>query len=391
MSKILAPQQVPQKLTKRNILFILGRETILSLAEVKAFFLANNLNFDIVYNKENKLIVSVENELDIPELMKLLGGTIKICEAANQISTHKDEMAKYLNTYIPKGKIEFSINGFNALGIETKKALKELGRSARYIEAKNTATVIYNNLVKGGADIEICNNQVFITKAIQPIDDFSKRDFGRPGRDDESGMLPPKLAMMMLNLATQKKTNVILDPFCGSGTILTEAVLMGYKNLIGADISPKAINDTSTNIKWLENTFNVDTRDLKINIFVSDIFDIAKKIENETVDAVVAESYLGKPLRGSESRSTIESQAAELKMLYVNSFAKIRKILKPDGIVVFIIPRFRHNEDWIRIDCENEILKHGFVNDPILPEHKHLLYWRPGQHVGREIWRFRKV
>lgn len=390
MSKTLV-QPPQQKSTKRNFLFVLGRETILSLAEVKAFFLSNNLKFDIVYNKENKLIVSVDDEIDVPTLMKLLGGTIKICEVASQTPTHKDEIAKYLNIYIPTGKIEFSINGFNALGIETKKALKLLGRSARYIEAKNTATVIYNNLVKGGADIEICNNQVFITKAIQPIEDFSKRDFGRPGRDDESGMLPPKLAMMMLNLATQKKSNVILDPFCGSGTILTEALLMGYKNLIGADVSPKAITDTSTNIKWLENTFNIDTRDLKIDIFVSDIFDIAKKIQDNTVDAVVAEPYLGKPLRGSESRSTIESQAMELKMLYVNSFAKFKKILKPNGIVVFIIPRFRHNEDWIRIECENEILKHGFVNDSLLPEQKHLLYWRPGQHVGREIWRFRKA
>jgi len=391
MSKVLAQPQPPQKSNKHNLLFILGRETILSLAEIKAFFLSSNLDFEIVYHKENKLIVSIEKILDIPEVMRSLGGTIKICEVANQTSTHKDELAKYLDKYIPTGKIEFSINGFNALGIETKKVLKLMGRSARYIEAKNTATVIYNNLIKGGADIEICNNQVFITKAIQPIEDFSKRDFGRPGRDDESGMLPPKLAMMMLNLATQKKDKIVLDPFCGSGTIITEAILMGYKNIIGADVSPKAIADTSTNIKWLENMFNIDTRDLKIDIFISDIFDIAKKINNESVDAVVAEPYLGKPLRGSESRSTIESQATELKMLYTNSFAKFKKILKPNGIVVFIIPRFRHNEDWIRIDCESEILKHGFVNDSLLPEQKHLLYWRPGQHVGREIWRFRKV
>lgn len=45
--------------------------------------------------------------------------------------------------------------------------------------------------------------------------------------------------------------DVILDPFCGSGTILTEAMLINYKNLIGADISPKAINDTKKNIEWI--------------------------------------------------------------------------------------------------------------------------------------------
>ncbi|MFA5770924.1 MAG: hypothetical protein WC894_05525, partial [Patescibacteria group bacterium] len=173
MSKLQVPPQQPlQKSDKGNLLFILGRETLLSLAEIKAFFLLNNINFNIVYNKENKLILSTNQKIDLPELMKSLGGTIKICEVAEHAQTQKDELAKFLNTYIPTGKIEFSINGFNALGIETKKVLKQMNRSARYIEAKNTATVIYNNLVKGGADIEICHNQVFITKAIQPIDDF---------------------------------------------------------------------------------------------------------------------------------------------------------------------------------------------------------------------------
>jgi len=204
-------------------------------------------------------------------------------------------------------------------------------------------------------------------------------------------MLPPKLAMMMLNLATQKKDSIILDPFCGSGTILTEAILLGYKNLIGSDISQTAVNDTMRNIEWLKNTFKINDNNLKINVFQSDIFDITKKIDNDTIDAIVAETYLGKPLKGNETKSMIESQATELKMLYVNTFTRFKKMLKPGGIIVFIIPRFHYKEDWITIDCEKDILKLGFSNEPILPEHKNLLYWRPGQHVGREIWRFKKI
>ena len=388
MSKI--QQQPQQQPSKNNLLFVLGRESVLSLAEIKAFFLLKNINFEIIYHKENKLILSINKTVGMPELINLLGGTIKICEVANQIQTKKDHLAKFLNKYIPTGKIEFSINGFNALGIETKKILKQLGRSARYIESKNAATVIYNNLIKGGADIEICHNQVFVTKTIQPIDDFSKRDFGRPGRDDESGMLPPKLAMMMINLAGQKYNSTIIDPFCGSGTIITEAILMGYKNLIGTDNSQVAIQDTIKNIGWLQNNFKTVNSDLNINIFQADILDINKQIKDSTVNAVVAEPYLGKPLRGSETRTIIEKQATELKMLYLSAFTRFNKLLKPGGIVVFIIPRFNHNNDWIKIDCENEILKLGFKNDPILLDQKHLLYWRTGQHVGREIWRFKK-
>ena len=53
MPKAQVPQQAqPLKSNKKNLLFILGRETVLSLAEIKAFFLSNNIDFKIVHNKE---------------------------------------------------------------------------------------------------------------------------------------------------------------------------------------------------------------------------------------------------------------------------------------------------------------------------------------------------
>src|SRR5205823_3602162 len=100
--------------------------------------------------------------------------------------------------------------------------------------------------------------------AVQPFEQFSARDFGRPGRDDLSGMLPPKLAIIMINLAANDTISVLLDPFCGSGTILSEALLLGYKNLIGSDISEKAVADTKTNLDWIANKFRRDLPDIKI-------------------------------------------------------------------------------------------------------------------------------
>ena len=198
---------IPKKLAS-TWLFVLGRESLLSLAEIKAVFLLKNIDFKIIYQKDSKLIISSANLTDPQEIMQRLGGTIKICELIGRLQNSRMDLSDYLNKKIPTGKIEFSINNFNALGIEIKKNLKQMGRLARYIEGKNTATIIYNNLIKGGADIEICDNQAFVTIAIQSIADFSKRDFGRPGRDDESGMLPPKLAMMMINLAIQKQKTI---------------------------------------------------------------------------------------------------------------------------------------------------------------------------------------
>ena len=375
---------------KNNWLFILGRETLLSLAEIKAVFLLKKIDYKITYQQDSKIIIHTEESIDPTILMLRLGGTIKIAYSIGKINT-ADTLAKFLNEKFPTGKIEFSINGGKTQGIETKKILKLMGRSARYIEAKNSATVIYNNLIKNGADIEMCNGETFISAAIQPIDEFSLRDFGRPGRDDHSGMLPPKLAMMMINLTAQKEDAIICDPFCGSGTIITEAMLMGYKNIIGCDISETAISDTNKNIIWLKDNFQIDETGLNVEVFHHDATIVSKRIKAGSVDAIAAEPFLGKPLHGTEQVSTLETQANELKNLYIKTFSEFKKILKPNGVVVFIIPRFKTKTDWIRINCESEILKLGYVNASILPEQKHLLYWRDTQHVGREIWRFKKV
>jgi len=363
----------------------------LSIAEIKAVFLLKKIHFEILYQKDNKLIINADKIIDPSWLINRLGGTIKICDFVGSLQNQKTQLAEILNKKITKGKIEFSINGFNALGIEVKKNLKQMGRSARYIESKNTATIIYNNLIKGGADIEICDNSAFITSAVQPIDDFSKRDFGRPGRDDKSGMLPPKLAIIMINLAMQAEKNVIYDPFCGSGTVVTEAILMGYKNIVGSDILDNAIKDTIKNVDWIKNNYHLNTSDLNIKLFQHDAGMISEKNGKESVDAIITEPYLGKPMWGTESKTAVEKQTDELKILYLRAFLEFKKILKKNGVVIFIVPRFIVKNEWVKIDCESEILKMGFINDGLLSEHKHLLYWRTNQHVGREIWRFKKV
>jgi len=72
-----------------------------------------------------------------------------------------------------------------------------------------------NKLIESG--IEFClivdKNRVFLGKTlvVQPFKDLSKRDFGRPARDDHSGMIPPKLAQMMINLA--RSNNGIKDKY----------------------------------------------------------------------------------------------------------------------------------------------------------------------------------
>lgn len=380
-------QNTPHQHLKNSWLFILGRESLLSAAEIIAVFSSRKINYEIEKIAEEKMVVRTNEDIIAPELMPKLGGCIKICK---KLDITRDGIAYFLNNFLPHGKINFAMNNFKKNDwMEVKTNLKAMGRSARYVEIKNSASILFNNLVDKGAELTLFEYQIFITQAIQSFTDFSERDYGRPGRDDKSGMLPPKLAIMMLNLADITKESTLFDPFCGSGTIITEAVLLGIKNILGADISEKAIKDTKNNIEWTMLRYSIPQNNHSIEILRSDARHLSAKIKSESIDAIVTEPFLGKPLKGRETFEEIKMQSLELKKLYIMAFEQFQKILTANGCIIFIIPCFRYKGDWIRIDCLSEIKKLGFTPVSMWKNENHLLYSRPDQHVGREIWKFK--
>lgn len=386
-------------------LFQLGREPHISVSEIKAVFACDHVSYDIDTEDSRYLTIETTQALDPDALIHMLGGTIKIAEYIGTAENPVDKIAAYLTEARPEGKIEFSISGNEArrLGLHIKKTLIAEGRSARYIEANNTATIIHNRLVEKKSDITIVGSDIFVTRAVQPIEEWSERDYGRPGRDSTSGMLPPKLARIMINLSGAHTNDVILDPFCGSGTILTEALLMGFTHVIGSDHSPTAIEDSKKNIAWTRTHTTTPARIARQSVagglqhnntstlLLSDVRKLNSPLGSASVNAIITEPYLGKPLRGSEPEHFVREQVGELKKLYAESFASFHTLLKPKGVVIFITPRFKRGNDWITIDCQEAIKKTGFDILPFSEEHPHLLYFRPTQHLGREIWRFKRI
>ncbi|HAT04039.1 MAG TPA: hypothetical protein DCS29_04700 [Candidatus Magasanikbacteria bacterium] len=370
-------------------LFELGRQPEISTAELEAVFARLHIHPENQIPKYSGiyLVVKFESKLDAPHLSQILGGTKKIGREIKKIGDEIQSIANFLNEN-QTGKIQFGVssNASQKIGLAIKKELKKLGRSVRYIEIKNTATILHNNLVEKQGDFTIVDNSVFVTEAIQDIEGFTTRDYGRPGSDDVSGMLPPKLARIMINLSgANPKTDTVLDPFCGSGTILTEALSMGFTNITGSDFSQKAIGDAKKNVDWMMNQYPVSTYP---NIFLSDATKLLDHLKPNSINIIVSEPYLGKPLRDNEKKEILIQQADELKKLYIESFKEFHKILKKNGTIIFIIPKFRYNNDWITIDCLEEIKRIGFEQKPFNKTYASLLYHRPKQHVGREIWKF---
>jgi tRNA (guanine10-N2)-dimethyltransferase len=188
------------------------------------------------------------------------------------------------------------------MGISIKKTLRQNGRSIRLVPnvtpALNSAQVIHNYLVKShGIEIVICcdNHRTFLaqTVAVQNITRYSERDYNRPKRDARTGMLPPKLAQIMINLATGSSPPAItlLDPFCGTGVILQEALLMGYA-VYGSDINPRMVEYAKINLNWLKSHFELtSTTEPVIEIKDATVGDWKNHF-----DVVVSELLLGPPL-----------------------------------------------------------------------------------------------
>ena len=370
--------------------FELGHQPHVSEAEIVSVFRRLRLSYQKIKSDVSHVIIEVSNDLPAQELMNILGGTIKIAGILEKKENDITTVAEHLETE-SDGKIHFSLSGSHtkSLALEVKKYLKSRGRSVRYIEAKNAATIIHNNLIEKKGDISKIGNDWFVTIAIQDIESFTKRDYERPRTDSRSGMLPPKLARIMVNLAETPLTSHILDPFCGSGTVLTEALSLGYTHVSGSDNSEKAVEDSTANIGW----FLKENPDKKVHtaVYLASAEKLGNIFKNESIDAIISEPYMGKPLHGHESISVLETQARELQELYIKSFESFTSIMAKDGTIIFIIPIFKSGKEWVKIGAEKEIEKRGFKIVPFGHNHTSLLYHRENQFVGREIWKFKKT
>tara|TARA_Y100000310_G_scaffold336639_1_gene421725 strand:- start:359 stop:1246 length:888 start_codon:yes stop_codon:yes gene_type:complete len=283
-----------------------------------------------------------------------------------------------------EGKIKFGLSFYTKkadrrLGMEVKSRLKEQGKSARLVTSKEktlSAVVITKN--KCQDFMVLPDNTLAQTCAVQDFEDYSKRDYGRPGSDPKSGMLPPKLAKMMINLSQVKPNETLLDPFCGSGTVITEALVMGQKDLLGFDVNKKAVDDTLKNIEWVAEKYNL--KEFKCGVEQNDVFKLSSKLKKNSVDVIVTEPFLGPPLRGGENDAQMAKTLNELDDLYRGSLAEFKKVLKPGGRVVMIIPSFSIKGRTYELPLINQIENDWKV------EGKPLSYAREGQKVIRNIW-----
>ncbi len=398
---------------------IFGREPTLSAWEL--FRLTRSTDVPVL--SRELAVLPLPTELPIETLQRRSGGLVKAGVVQGDVADLTElehVLRKQWPNLIPAGstaRVAFGGSAYDAgvapsrafrrdLGAmlqRVKREMVETGRAARIVVSKeptlSAAALTQGKILERGFELLVLCHAGGLTwgttVTMQDISAYGDRDVGRPSRDTKSGMLPPKVAQVMVNLSQVSKSEKLLDPFCGSGTILQEAALIGIKHLQGSDISAKAVADTEENFTWLK-LHLPGTREAECNVRVLDAAQLEPTYGTSAFDVVVTEPYLGPPQRGKPQGRVLLPLVSALSRQYATWLQSIATVLKPNGRAVMVWPFFRVEPQGYFLQLQKASHDAGFT---IVPPPRQLLevswfrstprgsvlYSRPDQIVGREI------
>lgn len=331
-----------------QLIFKLGKIPILSIAEIITVLDSRNISYKIIEANRNFLHLEIYNNIYPDILLQILGGTREIFKIDSTIPIKEARRIKK--------QFKFNLN-------------------------------------------ETTTAQGFsITESIK---DYKKREFDKPYSNIKNGMIPAKLAKIMVNLGIKDNTVAIYDPFCGTGTILIEALLQGF-NIYGSDIDKTQIAGTIENIKWTIEEYALN-KDIKFEVFEHNANIISDRIKGlEENIAIITEPYLGevwntKINKGTKNMKIIDKVDKSIE----RSIKSLSKILKNNQRLVIIIPAFKIRRKIMYLKVRDKefpgLKKVPFISQNIIFENKKLkeiksvLYQRREALVLREIFIFEKT
>ncbi|MDE1848901.1 MAG: hypothetical protein KGH55_02620 [Nanoarchaeota archaeon] len=241
-------------------LFILGRNIELSVAEIKAFFRKNNLDFKQIGLVGNGLLVETKEQLPESSIDKL-GGTVSIGEvlASGKAKDIFDELDKKAIYSVEEDKLNYAVYNFN--GKDFADILLRLKQKFRKESLKATEKKLSGNIkMQDGEFVPAIASRKIDEQYFVFGDNFGRiiektdykalegRDMKKPIRRNELA-ISPRLAKILINLSEVKEGDTLLDPFCGIGVILEEALLQNIK-VAGIDKDKNAIEGAKKNLKW---------------------------------------------------------------------------------------------------------------------------------------------
>lgn len=405
-------------------LCILGRQPAIGLAELEVRFGA------AAVTPIERTAALVESDIDLRDF----GGTVKTAAVLATVSSANFDrlireaagLLRGVAADMPEGKIKLGLSFYgigapepriNAAGLTLKKILKGLGRSVRVVPNKSpaltSAQVLHNQLLSEvGIELVFVRHAdtTIIARALQEqdIEDYALRDRGRPRRDAFVGMLPPKLAQIMINLGTgasaappqasratpehgeaedsTKEVAMrgvqpprILDPFCGTGVLLQEVALRGFA-VYGTDIEERMIRYSRDNINWLKDAYGIS-----FNWYL-EVGDATEHRWQPPVDAVICETYLGQPLSGLPKPEKLQEIIHTCNVIHRKFLQNIGSQIPAGTPLCLAVPAWRVGNGFRHLPVLRDIEEIGYTRRSLVhADRSELIYHREDQIVAREL------
>lgn len=384
---------------------ILGRQPRIGMAELERLYGPGNTGW---FSEQSAFIKADHFSVDA------VGGTQKAGRVILElpVSNWQQLSTKVIQMFLKEkfeGKVTLGISAYGfdisardvqKLGLVLKQSLKKQGVNLRLVpntdSSLTTATSHHNKLglapnkreliiVRGKAGRIIVANSV----GSQNITLFARRDQARPMRDAFVGMLPPKLALTMVNLAIGPinptiEHCAILDPFCGTGVILQEALLRGCL-VFGSDLNPTMVDYTLKNLAWLQDRF--DAPGTVLTVEPGDATSHTWHAAHNVIDAVASEVYLGQPFSAPPSPPKLAQVVRNCDHIITAFLKNIGQQIPSGTQLCLAIPAWRDSHGkFTHLPLMQQLQALGYKRHSF--QHiadTDLLYYRENQVVAREL------
>jgi len=179
-----------------------------------------------------------------------------------------------------------------------------------------------------------------VTVYVPETEGFKERSTERPYVT--SGIsLSSRLARLLVNISGVSKGQVLLDPFCGSGTILGEALLKGV-DCIGVDRNHGSVERTKENLAWvLSQNQHGGQHPASYSVVTGDATNLRRSLGEQMVDAIVSEPIL---MPRFSSPPTLEKARRLIKhasSIYSDALYEMSGVLRRGGRMVLVTPSLR--------------------------------------------------
>ena len=380
--------------------FVLGKNMELSLAEIFSYFRTRRIKFAIEDMGDDFVLLSSETAVDVKDF----GGVIKIVKIVDKLgkidlldktdpqklfdlqggvevgeppSTDKVDGLGVENP-VSVNKVEFGVSLYGSTNIKLvedvaskiKNQLREAGIKSNYMVSTERPFLTHVEVIKRGLQeivLFLSETDYYVGKTIGvhiPFE-FQKRDVGRP---EQRAILsiPPRLCKIMINFLGLKG-GLVLDPFCGIGTIIQEAALAGYR-IKGMDIDRECVVAARKNLEWLEKEYKIRIPEIDRTVFKGDVKNLTSYFSKHSVDGIVAEPYLGPPVRGVPTPNFAKNIIQRIEPMYDAFFYQASIILKPGRRICIVTPKFRTGKYTVGMNLKFMLKKYGFKPVDPLPQ-----------------------